>query len=97
MGCSPWGHKESDMTEAFTRNGTYAHGPLLGILWASPVAQTVKNPPASLELQETWVRSLDQEDPLEEGMATQNTPVFLPGKSHGQRRLAGCSPWSRKE
>ena len=20
-------------------------------------------------------------------------PVFLPGKSHGQRRLAGCSPW----
>ena len=21
------------------------------------------------------------------------TPVFLPGKLHGQRRLAGCSPW----
>ena len=21
------------------------------------------------------------------------TPVLLPGKSHGQRRLVGCSPW----
>ena len=28
-------------------------------------------------------------------MATR--PVFLPGKSHGQRRLAGYSPWSGKE
>ena len=25
------------------------------------------------------------------------TPVFLLGESHGQRRLAGYSPWSRKE
>ena len=24
-------------------------------------------------------------------------PVFLPGKSHGQRSLAGYSPWGRKE
>ena len=34
---------------------------------ASLVAQLVKNPPA---VQETWVRSLAWEDPLEEGMAT---------------------------
>ena len=27
----------------------------------------------------------------------QPTPVLLPGKSHGQRNLAGCSPWGRKE
>ena len=27
----------------------------------------------------------------------QPTPVFLPGKSHGQRNLAGCSPWGCKE
>ena len=27
----------------------------------------------------------------------QSTPVFLPGKSHGQRSLAGYSPWGRKE
>ena len=25
------------------------------------------------------------------------TPVFLPGKSHGQRSLLGWSPWGRKE
>ena len=35
--------------------------------WVSLVAQRVKNPPA---VQETWVRSLCREDPLEEGMAT---------------------------
>ena len=35
--------------------------------WASLVAQTVKNLPAMCE---TWVRSLDWKDPLEEGMAT---------------------------
>jgi len=27
----------------------------------------------------------------------QPTPVFLPGESHGQRSLAGCSLWSCKE
>ena len=27
----------------------------------------------------------------------QPTPVFLPGESHGQRNLAGYSPWGRKE
>ena len=27
----------------------------------------------------------------------QCTPLFLPGKPHGQRSLACCSPWSHKE
>ena len=27
----------------------------------------------------------------------QPTPVLLPGKSHGQRSLAGCNPWDHKE
>ena len=27
----------------------------------------------------------------------QPTPVSLPGKSHGQRSLVGCSPWGCKE
>ena len=27
----------------------------------------------------------------------QPTPVLLPGKSYGQRSLAGYSPWGRKE
>ena len=51
----------------------------------SLVARMVKNPPA---MQDTWVQSLGQEDPLEKGMANP-LPVFLPGESHGQRSLAG--------
>ena len=27
----------------------------------------------------------------------QSTPVFLPGASHGQRSLVGCSPWGYEE
>ena len=27
----------------------------------------------------------------------QPTPIFLPGKPHGQRSLVGYSPWGRKE
>ena len=34
------------------------------------MAQAVKNPPATQEMQETQVRSLDWEDTLEEEMAT---------------------------
>ena len=52
----------------------------------------VKRLPA---MQETWVRSLGQEDPLEKEMATHSST--LARKSHGQRRLAGYSPWGRKE
>ena len=40
------------------------------------------------------VRSLDQKDsPKKEG---QPTSVFLSGEPHGQRSLAGYSPWGRK-
>ena len=38
--------------------------------WVSPVAQTVKNPPA---MWKTRVRSLGQEDPLKKGMATHSS------------------------
>ena len=41
-------------------------------LWASLVAQVVQNLPAR---QETQVRSLGQEDPLEKGMAP-HTSIF---------------------
>ena len=30
-------------------------------------------------------------------MKWEPTPGFLPGNSHGQRSLAGCSPWGREE
>ena len=38
------------------------------------------------EIYEPWVRSLGQEDPLEEDMATHSS--VLAGKPHGQRSLA---------
>ena len=49
-------------------------------LRASLVAQMVKNLPA---VQETQVRSLNQEDPLAKGMATHSCIL---GESHGQGR-----------
>ena len=52
----------------------------------------VKNMPA---MQDIRVRSLGWEDPLEEGWLP--PPVLLPGESHGQRSLAGYSPWGPKE
>ena len=39
-------------------------------LWASLMAQLVKNPPA---MRETWVRFLGWEDPLEEGKSTHSS------------------------
>ena len=45
-------------------------------------------------VQETQVWSLGWEEPLEKEM--QPTPVFLPGKSDGQKSLVGYSPWSHK-
>ena len=51
------------------------------------MAQLVKNTPA---MQETWVRSLGWEDPLEKGKAT--IPIFWPGEFHGV-----YSPWGHKD
>ena len=46
-------------------------------------------------MQETWVYSLGREDPLEKEMATHS--CILAWKCHGQRSLAGYSPWGCKE
>ena len=48
----------------------------------------VRNLPA---VQDTWVRNIPWR------REWQPTPVFLPGESHGQRSLAGYSPWGQKE
>ena len=59
---------------------------------ASLVAQSIKDSPA---VQETGF------DPRFGKISWTGeqlpTPVFLPGESHGQRSLAGCSPWGRRE
>ena len=54
------------VTEPLTLN-KIAYTWLMTILWASPVAQMVKNLPA---IQETEAQSLGQEEPLEEELAT---------------------------
>ena len=43
---------------------------LLGVSWASLVAQLVTN---LLAMRETWVRSLGRKDPLEKGKATHSS------------------------
>ena len=42
-------------------------------VWASLVAQQQRICPAMQELQNTWVRSMGWEDPLEEDMATHSS------------------------
>ena len=61
-------------------------------LWASLVAQMVENLPA---MQETWVQSQVGKIPWRRERLP--IPVFLPGKSYGQRSLVGHSPWDGKE
>ena len=56
------------------------------------MAQTVKRLPA---MQETRVRFLGREDPLEKEMAIHSSTFAW--KSHGWRSLIGYSPWGRKE
>ena len=55
----------------------------------------VKNLPANIGDTEMQGRSLGWEDPWRKKW--QPTAVFFPGKSHGQRSLAGYSPWGCKE
>ena len=58
----------------------------------SLVAQMVKNPLAMCRLRfDPWVKKI----PLEKEMATYST--ILAWKIHGQRGLAGYSPWGHKE
>ena len=57
----------------------------------SQVALVVKNRPANLgdskrHKFDTGIRKIPWR------RAWQPTPVFLPGESHGQRSLVGCSP-----
>ena len=57
-----------------------------------PVGSVVKNPPA---VQETWVQFLVRK--IRGRRAWQLIPVFLSGKSQGQRSLVGYGPWGHKE
>ena len=64
----------------------------LDIIWASLVAQTIKNPRA---MRETWVPSLGWDDALEEGMATHSS--ILTWTIPQIEEPGGYSPWGCKE
>ena len=55
-------------------------------IWASHLAQLLKNHP---EMKEIWIQCLGREDMLRGTWRA--SPVFLSGESHGQRSLAGYS------
>ena len=63
--------------------------------WGFPDDAVIKNPPAnagdSRHGFDPWVGKIRW------SRKWQPTTVFLPGKFHGQRSLAGYSPWGRKE
>ena len=61
-------------------------------LYISLVAQMVKNLPA---VQETWVRSLGQEDPLEKGMVTHSN--ILAWRIPWTEEPGGLWSWGCKE
>ena len=68
--------------------GQYSSHPC-AILWKPRWHSDKKNLPANAG--EMWVRSLGWEDSLEKENG--NPLQFFSGKSHGQRRLVGYSPW----
>ena len=82
---SPWGLKESDTTSDFT----FTFHAFLG-------DASVREPAYQCRRRKTykfspWARKIPWR------RAWQPIPVFLPGKFHGQRSLACCSPWGCKE
>ena len=81
MDCSSWGCKESD--ETFT--SLYIYTGLPRWLRAEESAFWCRR-----HRFDYWVRKIPWR------REWKHTPVFLPGKSHGQRSLAGYSPWGHK-
>ena len=81
--CSPWGHKESDKTEWL--NWTEHWGLPRWRIGKESTRQRRSFSFNPWVWKSPWKRKW------------QTTPVFLPGKSHGQRSLVGNGPWGRKE
>ena len=63
------------------------------IKWGFPGSSVIQNPPANAGGCgfNSWVRMILWR------RKWQPTPVFLPGKSHGQRNLEGYSPWVHEQ
>ena len=87
---SPWGHKASDTTKhtymclcvcVFMCIHTHKHSLLLWVIWGCYKCHHPLLLNIVLHRTRQW----------------QPIPVLLPGKSHGQRSLVGCSPWGCEE
>ena len=76
--------------ESEAKLGTFSGGIIVKL--ASLVAQSIKNLPA---VQETRVRSLGWEDPLEKEMATHSS--ILAWKIPWTEEPGGLNPWGSKE
>ena len=96
VGCSPWGHEESDMTEQLhfhaLEKEMATHSSILawrGFTWwlrDKEICLQCRTPGF-----DPWVRKIPWR------RAWQPTPVFLPEESHRHRSPAGYSPWGWKE
>ena len=111
VGCRLWGHTESDTTEV-TRQQQQLRG-ASKLDWASLVAQSTcsagdldsilgfrrsQEKGQATHSNIHWASLVAQmvKNPWV-GNTGYPTPVFLPGESHGQRSLAGYSPWGHRE
>ena len=83
--------KDTDMYNGLLDSEGEGEG---GMIWENGIetCMMVKDIPA---MQETQVRSLGWEDPLQRECLP--TLVFLPGEFHGQRSLEGYSPCDCKK
>ena len=66
------------------------HSPVSPGIKGFPGGSVVRNPPAIWKPQETWVQSLDREDPLEEGTATHSS--ILAWRIPWTEELGGLQP-----
>ena len=83
VGCSPWGHKELDVTGQLSATQHILY------TGASQVVLVVKNLPANAGNRGTGL-SPGQKGPLEEGVATYSS--ILARRIHGQTSLESYSP-----
>ena len=105
VGSSPWGHRESDVTERVSTH-THAHNSVAKWVVQTPECSGCLDNSSELCLlmggfqcslagkestcnAETWVRFLGWEDPLEKGKAPHS--VFWPGEFHGLYSLWGLT------
>jgi len=93
---------------SFTESFAYQQGGLLSFSpeiivilasmpWGFPGGFVIKNPLPVQEMQGMQIHPWSGCRKIPWRRKWQPTPVFLSGKSHGQRSLAGYSPWDLKE